>query len=48
MQTDALQVQLASQRHEPCISQSHSALFSLDASHPHAASVILGGSHAGF
>lgn len=48
LHTDALQLQLPSQRHEPCISQSHSVLFSADESHPHAASVILGRSHAGF
>lgn len=40
LQTLALQVQVASQRHSPCISQSHRLSVPDAASHPHEASVM--------
>ena len=41
LQIDALHAQVPSQRHEPCISQSHSEPISAEAAHPHAASSVV-------
>ena len=48
LQTLALQLQVPSQRHSPCISQSHRLSVPDAASQPHDASVISGSSPTGF